>query len=422
MATLEALDGVKDHYTCGNLLLAQLSAKSAFFSAGLFYVFNGAAYEVLPEDDIRYAIIHTLKERASSTNVAFILHRLAVELAAEPNTNPHLLAFSNGVFDLERGVLLKDVSLIREHRITGLMPFKYVPKALPPVWLNFLEEVFRGDEDQEQKVQFLQEWFGYTICRGLNFHKALVLYGDGGNGKSVVLDTLAAMVPKVTRLEWSEFGEQRGLERLADAWLNCSTEISFKETSSTTGFKKAVAQEILTANPKYKKPFDFTPKAKLTFATNGLPQVDDTSNGVFRRLVVLTFNNSFIGREDWELQGKLYKELPGLFNWAIAGYKRLVEQKRFTEVPSNVVELAEYRSSVNSLQSYFDDQLTMRQGDQVTFAQFYTGYCLYCSESNNRPFARNKMRGLIKQLGLPLKVYRTTDNARMVMALTTINY
>jgi putative DNA primase/helicase len=138
--------------------------------------------------------------------------------------------------------------------------------------------------------------------------------------------------------------------------------------------------------------------------------------------VVLTFNNSFIGREDWQLQGKLYKELPGIFNWALNGYKRLVEQKRFTEVPSNVVELAEYRSSVNSLQSYYDDALSMRQGDQVTFAQFYTGYCLYCSESNNRPFARNKMRGLIKQLGLPLKVYRTTDNARMVQALTTINY
>jgi len=422
MATLEALDGVKDHYTAGSLLLAQLSAKSAFFSAGHFYYFDGKSYQILTEDEIRYAIIHTLKEKASTTNVGFIIDRLRVELAAEPNLKPNLLAFTDGVYDLERQLLVKDVAQIREHRITGLMPFAYKPKALPERWLQFLEQAFGNDDDKEQKVMFLQEWFGYCLSRSLNFHKALVLYGDGGNGKSVLLDTLAALVPKVTRLEWSEFGEQRGLERLADSWVNCSTEISFRETSATTGIKKAVAQEVLTANPKYKKPFDFTPKAKLTFATNGLPNIDDTSNGVFRRLVVLTLNNSFVGREDWELQGKLYKELPGIFIWAVNGLQRLKAQNRFTDVPSNVAELKEYRASVNSLQSFYEDGLVMKENEEMTFNQFYNAYCLYCTESNNRPFARNKMRGLIKTLGLPLVVDRAHGNQRTVKAVNHINY
>lgn len=422
MATLEALDGVKDHYTAGNLLLAQLSAKSAFFSAGTFYYFDGKSYQILPEDEIQYAIIHTLKEKATTTNVGFIINRLRVELAAEPNQRPNLLAFTDGVYDLERGILVKDVAQIREHRITGLMPFTYKSKAMPERWLEFLDQAFAGDSDKEQKTLFLQEWFGYCLSRSLNYHKALVLYGDGGNGKSVILDTLAGMVPKVTRLEWSEFGEQRGLERLADSWVNTSTEISFRETSATTGIKKAVAQEVLTANPKYKKPFDFTPRAKLTFATNGLPNIDDTSNGVFRRLVVLTLNNSFVGREDWTLQSKLYKELPGIFNWAVIGLKRLIQQNGFTEVPSNVTELREYRASVNSLQSYYEEALVMKQDEEVTFNQFYSGYCLYCVDSNNRPFARNKMRALIKTLGLPLELSRSHGNQRTVKAVNHINY
>jgi phage/plasmid-associated DNA primase len=86
----------------------------------------------------------------------------------------------------------------------------------------------------------------------LNLHKALVLYGDGGNGKSVILDVLAAMVPYHTRLEWHELNEQRNLERLSGSWVNIATEISYKDSTGTTGFKKAVAGEMLTANPSIK--------------------------------------------------------------------------------------------------------------------------------------------------------------------------
>ena len=256
----------------------------------------------------------------------------------------------------------------------------------------------------------------------MNLQKALVLYGDGGNGKSIVLDVLAEMVPKVSRLEWGELSDQRNLERLADSWLNISTEISYKETNATIGFKKAIAMETMTANPKYKAPFDFVCSAKFAFATNGLPMTDDPSSGVFRRLMVLSLNNSFVGKENWNLINELKEEIPGIFNWALIGAMRLKKNKEFTHVPSNMQELAEYRRAINSLQSFYDENLEMYEGQEIPFQQFYRDYTSYCLETSNRPYARNKIRSLVKQLGLELKVYTSSANIRMVKALTPINW
>ena len=293
--------------------------------------------------------------------------------------------------------------------------------ALPVKWLQFIDDVFKGDEDASEKAMLIQEWFGYCLDRSLNLHKALVLYGDGGNGKSVILDILAAMVPYHTRLEWHELNEQRNLERLAGSWVNIATEISYKDNTGTTGFKKAVAGETLTANPKYKKPFDFKPYAKFAFATNGLPMVDDVSNGVFRRLMVISLNNSFVGRENWGLTAELLKEMPGIIQWAITGLNRLHKHRSFTIVPSNITELQEYRRAVNSMQSFYDESVDMYKGQKVSFSEFYRSYTSYCLETSNRPFARNKVRSIINQLGLKLRVFTSADNVRMVEATDSIN-
>src|SRR5262249_57691869 len=58
-------------------------------------------------------------------------------------------------------------------------------------WLAFVREMVEGDDE---RIAVLQEWFGLCLTPDTSFHKLLIMDGDGGNGKSVVLDVLAAMV------------------------------------------------------------------------------------------------------------------------------------------------------------------------------------------------------------------------------------
>lgn len=412
---MEAIDGITCPWEAGNYILKQM--ENGFTHNGRFFVYNKERYIEVSQDALELLVLRLLKEKATQAKINLIIDRLRYEL---PKYEPHnkYLAFTDGYLDpltctFRRGKY--------EAHVYELMPFKYDPTAQPEEWYKFLDEVFSGDEDKEQKIALIQEYFGYVLMRDVNYHKALMLYGSGGNGKSVICDILEAMVPQSTHLEWGELGEQRGLERLAGSWLNVSTEISYKENSASTGFKKVVASETITANPKYKKPFDFKPFAKLLFASNGVPQTESDS-GVFRRLMIISLNNSFVGREDWQLTNRLLEELPGIFNWAVIGAARLRGMGRFTHVPSNVAELQEYRRAINSIQAFYDEELEMYQDQEITFNDFYRSYTRYCLETSNRPFARNKIRGVVRQLDLPLDIYSKGDNTRWVKALRPINW
>jgi P4 family phage/plasmid primase-like protien len=415
---MEAIDGLTDPYAAALWLEQQLNDMNGFYNKGRFFVAEKNEYKELTREELGILCFDMLKAKGTQAKTTYIIEYLAQKLAANPD-NLDIIPFTNGY--IKAGKFVTNPKYKVPHKVTECIPFEFDQLAFPVKWLDFLGQVFKGDEDAHQKTLLIQEWFGYCLDRSLNLHKALVLYGDGGNGKSVLLEVLAAMVPYCTRLEWHELNEQRNLERLAGSWLNIATEISYKDSTGTTGFKKAVAGEVLTANPKYKKPFDFTPYAKFAFATNGLPMVDDISNGVFRRLMVISLNNSFVGREDWSLAKELTKEMPGIIQWAYNGLLRLKANRSFTIVPSNVVELQEFRRAINSLQSWHDETLSMYEGQEMTFTDFYRGYTSYCLETSNRPFARNKIRGVVNALGLKLMIHTGGDNVRMVKALAPIN-
>lgn len=416
---MEAIDGLTDPYAAALWLEQQFNDMGGFYRKGRFFVLEGERYVHYTHDQIENLIFDLLKGKGTQAKSKYIVDYLSRKLNHIGDVT-EMIPFTNGYLD-SSGLFISSKKYFKEFKQTEVIPYEYDILAMPEKWLHFLDDVFQGDDDKAEKIACLQEWFGYCLDRSLNLHKALVLYGDGGNGKSVILDVLASMVPYITRLEWHELNEQRNLERLVGSWVNIATEISYKDSTGTTGFKKAIAQEVMTANPKYKAPFDFQPYAKFAFATNGLPMVDDISNGVFRRLMVISLNNSFVGRENWGLTAELIKEMPGIIQWAHNGLRRLVKNRSFTSVPSNIVELQEYRRAINSLQSFHDEQLSMYEGQEISFSEFYRSYTSYCLETSNRPFARNKVRSVVNQLGLKLMVYTAGDNVRMVKALAPIN-
>jgi len=398
---MEAIDGLTDPYAAALWMEQQLKDMNGFYRKGRFFVASGNQYEEYTAKDLHNIIFDLLKSKGSDVKAKYILDYLARKLENNEE-NFEIIPFSNGYTD-QQGLFISSPKYRIQYKQTDVIPHKYDILAVPEKWLKFLDDVFDGDDDKDQKIAVIQEWFGYCMDRSLNLHKALVLYGDGGNGKSVILDVLAAIFPHITRLEWHELNEQRNLERLVGSWVNIATEISYKDNTGTTGFKKAIAGETMTANPKYKQPFDFKP------------------HGVFRRLMVINLNNSFVGKEDWSLTSKLIKEMPGILVWANIGLQRLRKNHKFTEVPSNLLELAEYRRAINSLQSFYDEELEMYEGQTLSFSEFYRKYTSYCHETSNRPFARNKVRSVVNQLGLKLSVYTGTDNIRMVKALAHIN-
>ena len=99
-----------------------------------------------------------------------------------------LLGTPDGTVDLETGKLRKSEPSDRITRSTAVAPSNH---ADCPLWLQFLEQATGGDADM---IRLLQQWCGYALTGDTREHALVFVYGPGGNGKSVFLNTVTGIL------------------------------------------------------------------------------------------------------------------------------------------------------------------------------------------------------------------------------------
>jgi putative DNA primase/helicase len=90
---------------------------------------------------------------------------------------------------------------------------------------------------------------------------------------------------------------------------------------------------------------------------------------------------SFLGQEDKGLGDRLADELPRIFNWAVAGWKRLREQGRFT-VPASVSSMVEDLNDITSpIGQFVKERCQVHPEGRVSKEELYAEWRRWC-ESN----------------------------------------
>jgi putative DNA primase/helicase len=74
-----------------------------------------------------------------------------------------------------------------------------------------------------------------------------------------------------------------------------------------------------TVDRKHMPAWTGTLPTRFVILSNELPRLTDASGALADRFVILQMKQPFYGREDLGLTEKLLPELPGIFNWALAG-------------------------------------------------------------------------------------------------------
>jgi putative DNA primase/helicase len=85
--------------------------------------------------------------------------------------------------------------------------------------------------------------------------------------------------------------------------------------------KNMTGGDWITCRGLYKDYMTYEPHFKLWIATNELPTINGTDEGIWRRIHVVEFGLTIpADQRDPNLQKKFAKELPGILNWALEGY------------------------------------------------------------------------------------------------------
>jgi putative DNA primase/helicase len=174
--------------------------------------------------------------------------------------------------------------------------------------------------------------------------------------------------------------------------------------------KEMTGGDRIAARYLYGEFFEFTPKFKLWLATNELPRIDGTDDGIWRRIMIIPFNVAIPRDEqDGALRDKLTAELPGVLNWALEGC--LAWQKGKLQPPEEVLAATrEYRSDMDIIAQFIEDACIIDAQATETSKKLYEGYRAWSEGNGYQPVSQVIFGRRLKARGF--KEHRTAK-ARM---------
>lgn len=397
-----------------------------------FWRWAAGRYVRTTDDEIRCAIyrsIDPIAHHIGSGVVSNIFAALKAETQLTDsreapfwigNAGPaRVLSFKNGLVDLDALIESEDAELML-HTPAWFspvrLPYQFDTSAECPQW----ESVVRYNlcEDQ-QLIDVFQEFAGYLFYPSAEFQKFMVMEGEGSNGKSVFLAALRGIVghDNISAVPLENFGQRFALSATLGKLVNIVAECGEMDRDRVAEghLKSFTAGDVMEFERKMKPSFSAVPTARFILATNNRPRFSDKSGGLWRRMIPIPMLATIpeemrvVGMDKsewWEKQG----ELPGIFNWAIVGLRRLLQNRKFTDSSAVTEAVEDYKSEMNPARDFLLQHYTEAPELSAAKCDVYNHYQKWCeANGHNRPmssrsFGREVVR-TFKSITTNQKVY-----------------
>lgn len=378
---------------------------------GFIYLYNGSYWSLIADSEMQWFLgcaaekmsIDKFDAKFYSFKEQLFRQFLSTSNLPKPKTFAGVVYINlmNGTFEIS-----PTLQKIREPRsedfLKHQLPFEFNKDATSPLFQKFLDKVL----PEKEKQLIIAEFFGYIFIKNcvVKLEKALILYGNGANGKSVIFEIIYALLGRnqnVSNYSLCSLTDDKGYHRanLANKLLNYAPEISGNLEASI--FKQLVSGEPVEARLPYGDPFILTDYAKLVFNCNELPIVTEHTHAFFRRFTIIHFDVTIKEEEqDKELAKKIIdNELSGVFNWILDGLDRLLKNKKLTYSESVENQLNIYKMQSDTVQLFLEEERYVKSPDEyLSLKDIFMQYKCYCSENLYKPCSLRKFSERLKNL------------------------
>jgi putative DNA primase/helicase len=188
--------------------------------------------------------------------------------------------------------------------------------------LKFLYDCSGGDVEL---IRFLQQWCGYCLTGDTREHALIFVYGGGGNGKSVFMNTVSGLLGDyATVAAMDTFTASRNekhpteLARLAGARLVTASETEKGHAWAEARIKSLTGGDKMSGRFMRQDFFEFQPQLKLVIIGNHKPVLQTVDDAARNRFNIVPFILKPVS-PDRQLEQKLQAEWPEILRWMIEG-------------------------------------------------------------------------------------------------------
>lgn len=327
--------------------------------------------------------------------------------------------FKNGLLDIKkRKVIPHTKDIITLGQING----SYITEKSDITGTRF--ERFLNTSLTPDLISVVQEMLG--VCLYPLTDKVAYFYfltGEGRNGKGVLLDIILNIIPENFRsgISIKDYDTRFSSSSIKGKSINICTDDPTTRLEGVGNLKAVTSGEGIFVEKKGKDGIMI--KAILTHisAINDLPSMQEKTNALFDRMIVIPFNKTFGTKEEVALGEKdmlrdpnlksdiLNNELDIIIAWAIVGLFRVIDNNyEFTLCNTIKSRKEEYRSEVDSVRQwaklYYEPIQPTCNEDYIKGSILLNSYKAWCLKEGIKEVGRNNFyKSMNRLFGTHLK-------------------
>jgi putative DNA primase/helicase len=312
--------------------------------------------------------------------------------------DPWLLNTPGGVVDLQTGQISPAAPGFHMTKTTDV-----VPGGDCPTWTAFLDKSLGGDKEL---IAFVQRMLGYALTGDTREHALFFLYGQGGNGKGVLLNTVAGIMgdyqktaPVETFIDSPHERHPTDLAGLRGARLVTASETEKGRRWAEAKIKMLTGGDRIAARFMRQDFFEFVPQFKLVIAGNHKPSLRSVDEAIRRRMHLVPFTVNIPESErDTGLSERLKAEWGGILQWLVEGC--LAWQRTGLQAPATVrAATDEYLTSEDVLQSWLDERCDQAAGHWASRQELFMSWQRWAEQAREFVGTQKQFLDAMRQHG-----------------------
>lgn len=333
-----------------------------------------------------------------------------------------ILPVANGIVNLTDGSLYisKPTDYIRT-----FCPVDWIGLDAPaPLWEKSLQDIF---SNIPELISFIGRVFGYGITGETKEQKLPIFWGEGSNGKGVIMDTIIAVlgsgfcfnVQSEVLME-SRMGESNGAKPFVVS-LRSKRIVFASETKEGQKLNDGLVKQLtgdgyITARTLHEKPITFAQTHKIILITNHLPAIPDAGDyAIWRRVIRIPFTVVFKENPttlderplDIDLVKKLKAEYSGILAWLVRG---CLDWQTQGLNPPDIVNKStkDYQVGEDLALQFCTECIKKDPTKFITAGALYHHFTQWCDSTGDKPVGKKEFgKKVIKLYGkaIPQRAY-----------------
>jgi len=320
-------------------------------------------------------------------------------LPEDLDTGPYRLNTPRETLDLRTAATQPCDPRDRLTKATGCV---FDPDASSETWDEFLAATL----PDEQVRRFLQRVVGLSLAGKVIEHVLPILTGSGRNGKGTFVRTIAsalgdyAIETEPDLFMARERAHPTGLLDLRGVRFATCQETDAGRRLDVAAVKRLTGGDTIRARRMRQDYIEFTPSHQPFLITNHLPKVPADDPALWARLLVVPFDQCFLGREDRGLEERLAQDLPAVLAWAVNGWTDYQRLGCLHPPESVTAATASYRVTNDHLAQFIEDRCLLNPDMHVMSSALWSEWEAWCHASGIRPGTNRTLKADLESHGI----------------------